>query len=184
MSEVELFILAEIYLAKILGSTLLYSHGTVGEKRWKAILGRISTAIEKAVKQNVITDNFHKSELEKYITGLKEACKKKECYDPSIILSLVSIIFELLGGAPDYTSQRRMNRNDDYVLTSQRKLQYFQSPYQRVKTILRASRENAYSKFHKHDDLFNEFALTFRSDAEEFLKWYKKKYPKVYLMIF
>lgn len=184
MGEVELSILAEIYLAKILGSTLLYSHGTLDEKRWKSILSRIVTAIEKAIKQNVITDHFHKSELEKYVDDLKKCCKKKECTDPSIVLSLVSIIFELLGGTPNYTNQRRMNRNGDYVLTSQRKLQYFQSPYQKVKTILRASQENAYSKFHNHDDLFSEFALTFHSNAEEFLKWYKKKYPKVYLMIF
>jgi len=37
---------------------------------------------------------------------------------------------------------------------------------------------------HKYDDVFIEFAVTLRSDAEEFLKWHKTKYPKVYLMIF
>ncbi len=184
MNEVELSVLGEIYLAKILGSTMLHVHGKRDEGRWKKLLKRISISIEKAVLMNVQTDGFHKAQLDKYISNIKKACEESEVFDPSIILSLVAIIFELLGGTPDYTDRRRLNRKDDYRLNGQRRLCYLQSQHQRVRTILRASREKPYDGFHKYDDLFNQFALHFRSNAEEFMRWYKKTYPKLYMMLF
>lgn len=184
MSEIDLSVLGEVYLTRLLGSTLLNKHGTMKEKDWKRILQRIVIAIEKAIKQNVVSDNFHQSQIVKYVCDLRKTCKKKEVSDPDIILHMAFIIFELLGGAPNYSHRRSLNRKHEYLLREQRTLWYLQSPYQKIKTILRASKEKPYSGFHKYEDLFNKFALNFRSDAEEFLKWYKKKYSKMYLMIF
>jgi len=163
---------------------MVYIHGIKSQKRWKRILERITTAIEKSIKKNVKSDGFHLSCLNRYVTNLKEAYKSKNLTDIDIILSLTGIIFELLGGLPDYSHRKIINRKSDYFLDDLRSLQYLQTPYQKMRTILEAARYKPYSDYHNHDDLFEVYASKYNGNPEGFIQWYKNKYPEVYSGLF
>jgi len=77
-----------------------------------------------------------------------------------------------------------LNRNDDYVLSGLRTLNYSQTPYQKIGTILEAARYTPYCDYHKSDDLYEVLDSRYNGDVEGFLEWYKKEYPKVYCELF
>jgi hypothetical protein len=100
-----------------------------------------------------------------------------------MILSIMGIVLELLGGVPDYSDRTVLRRYHYYYLHGLRTLQYYQTPYQKVNTILEAIHYKPYCDYHKNDrnDVYGH---TYHMDPADFLKWYKEKYPKVYCEIF
>ena len=184
MNSVVISLSSEGFLCRLFGKPALYTHGTRSQKSWKKILRKVTTAIEKAIRKNVISDGFHNSRLHGYIEHLKEACRSKRIRDIDIILDLTGIVFELLGEVPDYTGRRRLNRHDDYYLKGLRSLHYEQTPLQKANTILEAARYEPWCDYHKSDDLFQVYVSQYNGNPEGFIKWYKDTYPKVYLELF
>ena len=184
MESIVVSLPSEDLLCRLFGRPMRYIHGRSSQKTWKKILGRITTVIAKAIEKNVISDEFHVSRLNRYIEQLKEACKSKNIRDVDIVLYLTGIIFELLGGMPDYTGRRRINRHSDYYLRGLRSLCYLQTPLQKMNTILEAARYEPWCDYHNSDDLFQEYVGQFNGDPEGFIEWYKHTYPKVYLELF
>ncbi len=182
--HVDISIWAEVFLMRLLGRPMLYIHGSRNIKTWKRILLRLASAIDKAIKMNVETDGFHVLRLENFSKQLKKACQRKDLSQPEIVLPLVGIIFELLGGTPDYSERPRINRKHDYELFGLRTLEYRQTPYQKMRTILEASRQRPFYDYHRYDDLFEVYVSKFNGKSDEFIQWYKKEYPEVYLQLF
>ena len=179
-----LSVLSESFLLRLLGQSNLYIHGTISQNDWKNILERIVKALEKAIEINFDSDGFHVTIINNYIDRLKQACKSKNIADIEIIFSLTGIIFELLGGLPDYSQRKILNRKSDYSLDSFRELRYYQAPYHKARTILEASRYKPFCDYHKHGDLLDTYYSNYNGDSEGFIDWYKKNYPEAYMKIF
>lgn len=184
MNSVDLSIPFESFLMRLFGVRMEHKHGRKDEKTWKAYLSKIIGAIDKSIHNSLSSDGFHVFRLESHISRIKEALKSKEVVDPEIILHLSSIIFELLGRVPDHRGRTVVNRRDDYTLRYLRTLQYTQSKYQRVATILAASKWKPYSDMHKYDDLEDKYFIDCAHDPDAFIIWYKKRYPDGYLRLF
>lgn len=138
---VDIPIWAEEFLMRLLGRPMLYIHGRRNIKTWKRILNRLANSIDKAIKMNVESDGLHVLRLENFSKQLEKATKNKDFSQPDIILPLIGIIFELLGGTPNYRERPRINRKTDYALFGLRALEYRQTTFQKMWTILEASKQ-------------------------------------------
>jgi len=181
---IDIDIWAEVFLMRLLGKPMLYNHGKRLIKTWKKILSKLANSIEKAIEKNVESDGLHKLRLRNYTEQLKKAGKKKNINPPDTILPLIGIIFELLGGMPDYSDRPRINRKSDYELYHLRSIEFRQNSYQKMRTILEASRQKPFYDQHRYDDLFDVYITKFNGNSDGFIKWYKKNYPQVYLEFF
>jgi hypothetical protein len=181
---VDIEIWAEVFLMRLLGKPMLYKHGKRSNNTWMSILSKLINSIEKAIEKNIDSDGLHELRLQNYIRQLKEVCKEKDNNPPDILLPLIGIIFELLGGMPDYSHRSRINRKSDYELFHMRSVGYTQSSYQKVKTILEASKQKPFYDQHRYDELFEIYVTRFNGDSDGFIKWYKQEYPGIYLQLF
>jgi hypothetical protein len=172
------------FFFSIFGRSTKYSRGKYSQKEWKKILNRNSSILKKSVDKNINSDGFHKWRVDLYLEQLQDACKSKHNVDPEIIVLLTSIIFELLGGVPNYRGRYRLNKKDDFKLNQLRSLDYRQSPYQKFCTIIEASRYKPYCDYHKYEDLYQKYIYEYNGDPVGFIKWYKTKYPEAYANIF
>ena len=154
------------------------------EKAWKHVIRRLTSAIGKSIEKNVLSDGFHKSRLRSYIDKLEQLGKSKHIVDPEVVYCMSAIIFELLGGMPDYRRRRIINRRDDYVLDNMRTVIYSQSNSQKVATILEDSKYGPFSKPHKSIDLLNIFYDQYIGNPISFIEWYKDTYPQSYMRLF
>lgn len=184
MGTVEFSIPTEDFLRRLFGRSMLYIHGQRSQKTWKKIQRKIHSIVNKAVENNFQSDAFHKTRINRYLCNIEEACNSKENVDIEIILSLTGMVLELLGGLPDYSDRRALNRNDDYYLSGLRSLRYCQTPHQKMRTIIEAARYKPYCDYHKTEDLYEEYVTNYNGNSKGFLEWYKKKYPAVYAEIF
>jgi hypothetical protein len=182
--RIDIPIWAEILLMRLFGQPMAHIHGRHSIKTWKKILTRLTKSIEKAIKINVQSDGLHLRRLEKFTRQLTRACKEKDVGQPDLILPLVGIIFELLGGMPDYRDRARINRTGDYVLCHLRELQFKQNDYHKMRTILEASRQEPFCRYHNYDDLEEVYTSECNSTPAEFIMWYKQTYPRAYLQLF
>lgn len=184
MNYVHISVADEVFLMRLFGQSMANVHGLNSQKKWKKIQARISNAIKKAARYNFQSDGFHTTRVRSFLDKMHTACNSKDNTDPEMILSLVGIIFELLGQVPNYSERRVLNRNDDYFLSGLRCLYYSQTHSQKVRTIIEAARYKPYCEYHKSDDLHEVLDCQYRGDVEGFLEWYKKEYPKVYCELF
>jgi hypothetical protein len=184
MNTVEISIASEEFLYALFGRPMLYIHGIRNQKTWKKIQKRIHHILKMAIEKNIRSDGFHKSRLDSYLTQFETACNSKEHTDINIIFSMTGIILELLGGVPDYRERKALNRNSDYVLSGMRSLQYYQTPYQKMRTIIEAARYKPYYDYHKSDDLHDIYISEYNGNPSGFLDWYKTEYPNVYAKLF
>ena len=184
MTTVEFSIPTEVFLLRLFGRPMLHLHGERSQKVWKRIQTRIHYVLKKAVAVNVQTDAFHRASIERSLNSMEEACNSKDNADISMILSLTAIVLELLGGVPNYSGRKALNRNDDYYLSGLRTLKYCQTPYQKMRTIIEAAHYKPYCDYHKSDDLYDVYVTKYNGNSAGFLEWYKKQYPQVYCEIF
>jgi hypothetical protein len=184
MDTVEFSIPTEDFLRRLFGRSMLYIHGQRNEKTWKKLQRKIHSVLKKAVENNLHSDAFHKTRINRYLCNIEEACKSKENGDIEIILSLTAMVLELLGGLPDYSERRALNRSDDYFLSALRSLRYYQTPHQKMRTIIEAARYRPYCDYHKNEDLYDEYVTRYNGNSKGFLDWYKKQYPAAYAEIF
>jgi hypothetical protein len=184
MNTVDISLSSEDSLCRWFGHPMRYIHGKQKQNTWKKVLKKITAALKKSIKMNINSDGFHERRLNLHIEQLEDACKSKNNVDPEIILTLTGIIFELLGGTPDYSARNRLNKKTDFTLNKLRSLNYIHTPYQKVCTILEASRYLPFSDLHKYRDLFQEYVTNFNGNPNGFLNWYKEEYPEIYIELF
>ena len=141
-------------------------------------------AIKKAIENNFVSDGFHISRINNFIDSLKKSCKSKHITDIEIIFSLTGIIFELMGGLPDYSQRKTLNRKSDYFLNGLREVKYYQTPYHKMRTILEASRYRPFCDYHKHEDLLDIYYSNYNGDSRGFINWYKNAYSADFVHLF
>ena len=184
MGLVEFSIPTEDFLLRLFGHPMLNLHGARSQKTWKKIQKKIHYVLKKAVANNLRSDAFHRASIERLLSSMEEACNSKDNADIQMIMSLTGIVLELLGRIPNYSGRRALNRNDDYYLSGLRTLRYYQTPYQKMRTIIEAAHYKPYCDYHRSDDLEEVYLRNYNGNSAGFLDWYKKKYPKVYCEIF
>jgi hypothetical protein len=184
MTSIEFSIPAEVFLLRLFGRPMLYIHGIRSQKTWKKIQKKIHDNLAKAVKNNLESDAFHRVSIERHLSSMGEACNSKDNADIQMILSLTGVVLELLGQVPDYSHRRALNRNDDYYLSGLRTLQYRQTPYQKMRTIIEAAHHKPYCDYHRSADLEEVYHSKFNGNSAAFVEWYKKQYTNVYCEIF
>ena len=122
-NKVKLSFFAEDSLRYILGSYYDRWHGyTLNEKEWKHLLDKLISKIEIAINLNLSTDGIHREDIEFYLDSLKRNIKDKTNTDPEIIIALVDLCFELLGGMPDNTNNKHANKEKHFNLKNKRSL--------------------------------------------------------------
>lgn len=184
MNALEISLSSDCFLGNVFGKPMSGKRGKISQKNWEKILKRIKSSLRESIAKNLNSDEFHKWRINLYLDQLDEAYESEHNTDPEFILSLTGLIFELLGGTPNNTGRRRLNRKDEFKLNNLRSLNYIQTPSQKVETILEASRYEPYCDFHRRTDLFKRYMTKYNGNPEGFLEWYKEKYPDVYVKIF
>lgn len=173
LQRVDISVWAEEFLMRLLGQPIPYIHGWQDKKTWKKILQRLAESVDKAIKRNVKNNDLHTLKLGDYSKQLKKATQYKDYSQPEIVLPLIGIISELLGGATSYRDRPRINRRNDYALSGLRELEYRQPSFQKTRTILKASKQRPFYGIHHYDDLFEVYLSKFNKKSEEFIQWYK-----------
>jgi len=184
MNFVEISIPFETLLHKLWGVKMINIHGKASERKWKKYLAKIAKALNKSIIMNVDSDGFHKNQLLSQVSQLNELSKVKDNADIEFIYHLSAIIFELLGGIPDHRDRTVVNSQNDFLLTLMRRLHYTQTPYQKVMTILEASKHKPFSDFHNHEELEEKYFFEYSKNPNAFLDWYKNYHTKVYVKLF
>ncbi len=179
---IEIAILFENLLIRLLGDQPRLVHGPKPEKSWRRILKSITIAIEKTLDRTLVTDAFHRNEIARYLTHLREAGKKSPVPNISVIYALLGILFEVLGGLPRYGDQKSCIRGDCYSLDHLRTICYAQSASQKINTILEAARSMRGVEF--YEELVNKLRWECGHDTKRFLNLIKKRYRKFYTDVF
>src|SRR5690242_4408816 len=100
--EIVLSIPAEDVLRHLLGKRYTSIHGVPqNEKKWRHILKRLTEVLTKSLDMNISTDAIHKKQIARYLYILDSSVDSSGNTDPEIILALVGLCFELLGGPLD-----------------------------------------------------------------------------------
>ena len=185
MKTVDISVSSELSLCRLFGNPMRSIHdGKKKQRTWKKVIKKITAGLKKSIAINVNSDDFHKWRLDQHIEQLEYACKSKNNVDPEIIITLTNIIFDLLGGIPDYSGRTSLNKKTDFTLNEFRSLNYVQTPYQKVCTILEASKYPPFSDHHEYEALFQEYITNFNDNPNGFLNWYKAEYPNNYIKLF
>jgi len=180
--DIVLSIPAEDVLRFLLGSRYTSIHGIPqNEKEWKHILGRLLKVLNKSIDINISTDAIHKAQIARYIRILKSSIDSPENTDPEVILALVGLCFELMGGSLDHRSRKVINDNpSNFCTDSMRSVSYSQDFGQKYRTIIQSSFYDEFKKYYSTGQLEENFRGKFR----EFIEWFKKQYPAAYAQLF
>jgi len=179
---VSLSIPAEDILRSLLGSRYNHIHGVqLDENRWKRILANLEKTLRKSIDANTETDAIHKAEIDRYLGIIHSAVNSQENTDPDILLTLVGICFELLGGLLDNRSKRIINNHPNNFRTNRmRSIHYTQSKVQKCRVIMRSALYEVFKKYYSK----NRLESNFNGDTEKFIDWFKKMYPEAYAKLF
>ena len=176
---------AEDILRNILGDYYTNWHGyELKEREWKALLEKLCSKIEIAVKQNIRTDYIHSERIKYYVESIRRSIVDKRNTDPEIIFALIGLSFELLGGLPENKRRNHANKIRYFDLTSKRSIKILQNEKQKVNVILESSWYKPFSEHYTIENIADKYHSFFSSDAEEFLQWYKNEFPQLYAKLF
>ena len=162
-------------------------HGFVGTHkvaRWKGELTKVVRAIQRTVKINVDTDDFHRRDIvdccERTIPSLKAAQTSNEV-NTVMIEFAIKTIFMLLGHLPDNWDKKSISNPKLWRLDTFRKLAYIRTPEQRANLVLSLTDRYGYSdRLPKWRDLLLKRHTEFKGDPVKFLEWFKQNYRDVY----
>lgn len=172
-------------LRHVLGSYYDHCHGgELSEKRWKHILNKLVNKIDWAIEINLLTDGLHKKKIRYKLDNLKRCISNKENTDPEIIISLVSLCFELIGSLPDNRAHIHANKKSYFNLSGNRSIHYIQSPDQKVRVILDSASYEPFNAHYSYNEMISKYYTEFSNNAQRFLVWYKSQFPQLYSILF
>jgi hypothetical protein len=162
-------------------------HGFAGfckGARWKTELIKVVRTIQRAVRINVDTDDFHRRDIvdccERTILALKSAQTLDEI-NTTMIGFAVRTIFMLLGRFPDNWDKKSVSNSKAWRLDEFRKLAYTRTLEQRARLILSLTDKYPYSdRLPKYRDLMRIRQTELKGDPEKFLEWFRKNYRDAY----
>ncbi|MDK2801350.1 MAG: hypothetical protein PWQ70_2969 [Clostridiales bacterium] len=166
-------------------------HGFVGIHEfgiWKKNILKIFRAIKKSILVNInIVDELHKTNLIELCNDAISNISKTKNKDKVNVLAIeymTKIIFSLQGDIPDNWRRNIVNRDEYWKLNKYRQIVYTQNQKQKVNIILSLHNKYPYSeRFADKLELINKYGELEHNDSE-FIKWFKGKYPELYLELF
>jgi len=152
--------------------------------RWKKELMKLVRTIERAVRINLDTDDFHRRDIlagcESTIMALK-AAETLDDINTAMMGFTVRTIFMLLGHFPNNWDRRSVSNSKVWRLDRFRKVAYIRTPEQRANLILSLTDRHGYSdRLPKWKDLLRVRHIEFKDDDEKFLEWFKENHRDVY----
>src|SRR5947199_7277141 len=130
----------EHFLSRLFGKRAY--HGFVGEhslSTWKKELTRIVRTVQRAIRLNVDTDDFHRDDMletcERAIQNIKAANLPDEASTAMIKFS-VAINFMLLGQLPDHWENDHVSHTKYWKLDRYRKLIYIRTPEHKANLLI------------------------------------------------
>ena len=180
--EVKLSIPAECLLTRLLGRRYFTIHGvSIKEKKWKRILVGLLKSLKRSIDLAMDTDAVHKAEVNRYLYIIEQSVESKDTTDPEIILSLLGICYELLGGLPDNRKKKIINNHkNNYKTDKMRTLHFIRSPQQKFNVIMQSALHDEFKSYYSEDELWGNF----RGDMRDFISWFKNEYPEAYGKLF
>ena len=167
-------------------------NGDIGNMRnptWKKNLLKIIKAIEKGISQNVnYTDEYQRVELYNILEQLKSkisASKSINQTNHDTILGFTKIIFNILGRFPYNWDKKNTSKKELWKLNDFRTLGYTQNYTQKANLIIHVSEYANYNEgLPPKRELQKKLYMELKGNDFEFVEWFKKSYPNVYLKIF
>ena len=166
-------------------------HGDTGHKTisdWKGRLIKIIGSIEKGIRYNVDSDEFHKDKLNLFCEIARNEIKNSSSINQintKTIYCLVNIIFCLFGDMPDNWDLKTTNKINHWKFDNNRTLNYTQTPKQKANLILHLSMNSGYSNIlPEYSELSKKRFYDFNKDDTKFIEWFKETYSTAYMKIF
>ena len=182
--KIELSIISEDIFRYLFGHRYNHIHGLKNDKRWRELLKKLLGTIELSIEKNVLTDSLHKKKIYKYLNIAKKSCLSNANEDIEIIMCLIAIIFELIGGLPDYRQSRSVKRKYNYYLNRFRIVHYTQSFSQKVNVVFEAAKYSPFKEELCEIDLYEILYEQCMGDTKKFIDWFKNEFPILYSKLF
>jgi hypothetical protein len=174
-------------IAAILGKHYAQSSSsmTYSSAEFKRTLTNLVAKLKIAVKRNVFTDGVHHKHIDQLLKQIQEGIEGYPEAEPQALLYLIFLAFELMGDLPN-NKTRLSTRENNFSLNGFRTVRYLQTPHQRAALIYATARWRSFSEYSSDkagQEIEDRYFAHYR-DPDDFLKWFKGKYPSVYAEMF
>ena len=179
----------QIQLARLFGSE---SKAAGPEMRtateWRKTLSAVLQEINRYIATNVDTDELHRWMLLSGLAAADHSLRlKDEDFWPGYAEGITRLALMLLGDYPDHRKHKSGRKKDGhYKLSASRSVQWIQTPEQRFRTLFAAGRIQYPELSASPRDVLEEFRWQygFQPDHSDFMEWYRKHFPKDYVLLF
>lgn len=157
-----------------------------GPGQWKRLLQKVLDELYRYVEVNVETDELHWFMICTAFAASSESLKEEDFW-PGFSEGLIRLSFLLVGDYPDHRRRTTGKRKaEHYRLDRLRRMHYVQDQDQRLKVLLAAQNAGHPELSIDPRKALSEFRALhgFRASYREFMKWYKKAYPRDYSAVF
>ena len=177
----------KIQMARLFGATSAEAkneHRTI--EQWRKTLQKSLDEIYAYTEANIETDDIHWLMICSAFASA-HAALKEDFFWPGFIEGLVRLNLLVLGDYPDHRKRKGgKKKSTHYSLNSFRSLHYLQDSDQKLRVLYAQPRlgfpELSISPLDAMSIFRNQHG--YQASHREFMKWYKKNYPKDYASIF
>lgn len=177
----------QVQLARLFGSDSNEARKQSRTAReWRFTLRRILHELGRYVVANVDTDELHRMILDFGLCASDEALQEEDFW-PGYAEGITRFALALLGDCPDHRRRKRGAKSArHYRLDHCRSLRYIQNHDQRVATLIAAGNFRLPGLSMPPREALDEFRKEcgFQIGYREFLRWYRKRYPRDYAVVF
>ena len=159
-------------------------------KELKKYLLKIINAYEKSINSSIeFTDLGHKKTIFNLLEFYEKQIKLSKTFgelDQTFISLQSELIFLLIGKMPNNWREKEVRLiNSNWNLNDERKIIYFQNNEQKKNVIFEKINRGLYSdELPELREIRMIYLIEFKKNADEFMGWFKEKFPTIYLELF
>ena len=152
---------------------------------WRRTLRMVLRELDRYLSANVETDAVHRLMLHSGLAAASESLKRHNFW-PGYVEGITRLALLLMGDYPDHRRRRRgQRRHDHYQLSRSREVRFFQTPAQKLNTLmaaphvgieLRTSPGRALAEFRRQSGP--------KAGSGAFFAWYRRNHPEDYAAVF
>jgi len=177
----------EYFMRHLFGKSYHHYVGSHDFKKWKKDMIKVLKSIDRAVDETIeSTDKMHLQEIKKMIeSGIEsvESANSSDELNTKTMVCLSYTVFLILGRKPENIRKNSVSNKNCWKLNDYRTIHYSQNYEQKAKLLLSLPNHCKYSENFKNKkpliDVFSEIR-----NYKDFVEWFKKEYPDIYLEIF
>ncbi len=177
----------QIQLARLFGGDSAEARSTTRTSvQWRATLAKVLRELEAYLEENVDTDELHRLFLESGLFAARESLGDDDFW-PGYVEGITRFSLILMGDYPDHRRRKAGRKKDEhYRLRRSRSIHYTATPEQRLFTMFAAGNVNFPGLALNPRDAMAEFRdkFCYSRTYRQFLRWYKKTYPRDYALLF